>query len=153
MRRTAGFTLVELMIVVSIIAVLAVIALPSFLRARQRSQNAKFINALRVATDAIDMYATEHPNQYPADVNRGIVPPELASYLDATLNWTGATPIGGNWDWDFNVFNIKASVAVVEPTASLAQLLEIDREYDDGDLTTGRFQSTAPARYSCIIER
>lgn len=140
------------MIVVAIIALLAAIALPSFLRARQRSQSSKFINALRVAADAVDTYAAEHGGQYPPDRNRGIVPPELATYLDATLDWTGPTPIGGQWDWDFNVFSFKAAIAVVTPTADLAQLIEIDRQFDDGSLTSGRFQSTADGRYSCIIE-
>lgn len=140
------------MIAVAIIALLAAIALPSFLRARQRSQSSKFINALRVAADAVDTYAVEHGGQYPADRTRGIVPPELATYLDATLNWTGPTPIGGQWDWDFNVFNFKAAIAVVTPTADVAQLTEIDRQFDDGSLTSGRFRSTADGRYSCIIE-
>ena len=45
-----GFSLVEIMIVVSIIALLAVIALPSFLRAREQARAAKFMNALRVAS-------------------------------------------------------------------------------------------------------
>jgi type IV pilus assembly protein PilA len=140
------------MIVVSIIALLAVIAVPSFLRARQRSQNAKFINALRVAADAVDTYAMEHGGQYPADRNRGVVPPELASYLDATLDWTARTPIGGQWDWDFNVFSIKASIAVVTPTVDLAQLIEIDQQFDDGSLATGRFRNVGEGRYSCVIE-
>ena len=140
------------MIVVSIIALLAVIAVPSFLRARQRSQNSKFINALRVAADAVDTYAAEHGGQYPADRNRGVVPPELATYLDATLDWAGRTPIGGQWDWDFNVFSVKASIAVVTPGVDLEQLTEIDRQFDDGSLTTGRFRNTGADRYSCIIE-
>jgi prepilin-type N-terminal cleavage/methylation domain-containing protein len=38
--RQAAFTLVEIMIVVSIIALLAMIALPSFLRARERAEHA-----------------------------------------------------------------------------------------------------------------
>lgn len=145
------------MIVVAIIAVLAVLALPSFLRARQSSQNAKFVNALRVATSAIESYATEYRG-YPADTNRGVVPPGMATYLDATLNWTGRTPIGGQWDWDFNVFGVRAAISVVNPTAGGQQLLDIDASYDDGDLGGGRFQSLAGAgsgnaRYSDIIER
>ena len=152
LRRRAAFTLVEIMIVVAIIALLAVIAVPSFLRARQRSQNAKFTNALRVANGAIETYAAEH-NTYPVDSNRGIIPPGMATYLDETLAWTGPTPIGGQWDWDFNVFGIRAAVSVVGTPADLEQLGEIDASYDDGDLATGRFRTIASGRYSDIIER
>lgn len=151
-RRDAGFTLVEIMIVVAIIALLAVIALPSLLRAREQSQNAKFVNALRVASGAIEMYAADHAT-YPPDANRGVVPDGMETYLDATLNWTGQTPIGGQWDWDFNVFGIKAAVSVINPTASQARLLEIDQRFDDGDLSSGRFQSLGAGRYSDIVEK
>jgi prepilin-type N-terminal cleavage/methylation domain-containing protein len=151
MRRSSGFTLVEMMIVVAVIALLAVIAVPAFMRARQQAQNAKLMNALRIATSAIEQYAAEH-QAYPADVTRGIIPPGMATYLDDRLNWTGTTPIGGQWDWDFNVFGVKAAVSVVDPTARNAQLLEIDEKFDDGDLSTGRFRRLQPTRYSDIVE-
>jgi prepilin-type N-terminal cleavage/methylation domain-containing protein len=54
-----GFTLVEIMIVVAIIALLASIAVPGFLRARKRSQASRIINDLRLIDNAIDMYAIE----------------------------------------------------------------------------------------------
>jgi prepilin-type N-terminal cleavage/methylation domain-containing protein len=57
-RRT-GFTLVEIMIVVAIIALLAAIAVPGFLRARKRSQASRIINDLRLIDSAIDQYAIE----------------------------------------------------------------------------------------------
>jgi prepilin-type N-terminal cleavage/methylation domain-containing protein len=55
-----GFTLVEIMIVVAIIALLASIAVPGFLRARKRSQASRIINDLRLIDGAVDMYAIEN---------------------------------------------------------------------------------------------
>jgi prepilin-type N-terminal cleavage/methylation domain-containing protein len=66
MKRSAfaesirGFTLVEIMIVVSIIAMLAALAVPGFLRARKRSQASRIINDLRLIDSAVDEYAIEN---------------------------------------------------------------------------------------------
>src|SRR5438128_1579921 len=54
-----AFTLVEIMIVVSIIALLAAITVPSFLRARKRSQATMVKNDLRLINYAISQYAVE----------------------------------------------------------------------------------------------
>jgi prepilin-type N-terminal cleavage/methylation domain-containing protein len=54
-----GFTLVEIMIVVAIIALLAAIAVPGFLRARKRSQASRILNDLRMIDAAVDQYAIE----------------------------------------------------------------------------------------------
>jgi prepilin-type N-terminal cleavage/methylation domain-containing protein len=58
--KRAGFTLVEIMIVVAIIALLAAIAVPGFLRARKRSQASRIINDLRLIDSAVDQYAIEN---------------------------------------------------------------------------------------------
>ena len=58
-RSRKGFTLVEIMIVVAIIALLAAIAVPGFLRARKRSQASRIINDLRLIDAAVDQYAVE----------------------------------------------------------------------------------------------
>ncbi len=58
-KKTGGFTLVEIMIVVAIIALLAAVAVPSFLRARQRSQATSVKNDLRLIDAAVDQYAIE----------------------------------------------------------------------------------------------
>ena len=59
-NRYGGFTLVEIMIVVAIIALLAAIAVPGFLRARKRSQASRVINDLRLIDSAVDQYAVEN---------------------------------------------------------------------------------------------
>jgi prepilin-type N-terminal cleavage/methylation domain-containing protein len=58
--RRAGFTLVEIMIVVAIIALLAAIAVPNFLRARKRSQATRCLEDLRIIDSACDQYAIEN---------------------------------------------------------------------------------------------
>ena len=59
-KRRGGFTLVEIMIVVAIIALLAAIAVPGFLRARKRSQASRVLNDLRLIDSAVDQYAIEN---------------------------------------------------------------------------------------------
>jgi prepilin-type N-terminal cleavage/methylation domain-containing protein len=59
-KRRGGFTLVEIMIVVAIIALLAAIAVPGFLRARKRSQASRILNDLRMIDAAVDQYAIEN---------------------------------------------------------------------------------------------
>jgi prepilin-type N-terminal cleavage/methylation domain-containing protein len=58
-KSRGGFTLVEIMIVVAIIALLAAIAVPNFLRARKRSQATRILEDLRMIDAAIDQYAIE----------------------------------------------------------------------------------------------
>ena len=57
--KRAGFTLVEIMIVVAIIALLAAIAVPNFLRSRKRSQATQVLEDLRIIDSAVDQYAIE----------------------------------------------------------------------------------------------
>ena len=57
--KHAGFTLVEIMIVVAIIALLAAIAVPNFLRSRKRSQATQVLEDLRIIDSAVDQYAIE----------------------------------------------------------------------------------------------
>ena len=58
-KSRKAFTLVEIMIVVAIIALLAAIAVPGFLRARKRSQASRILNDLRLIDSAVDQYAIE----------------------------------------------------------------------------------------------
>ena len=66
--KRSGFTLVEIMIVVAIIALLAAIAVPGFLRARKRSQASKILNDLRLVDAAVDQYAIENSKATGASV-------------------------------------------------------------------------------------
>lgn len=56
-----GFTLVEIMIVVAIIALLASIAVPNFLRSRKRAQATQVLEDLRLIDSAWDLHRIEFP--------------------------------------------------------------------------------------------
>ena len=58
-KRSAGFTLVEIMIVVAIIGLLAAIAIPNFIKARQASQRAACVANLKTMDGAKATWALE----------------------------------------------------------------------------------------------
>src|SRR2546425_3255499 len=58
-NRKAGFTLVEIMIVVAIIGLLAAIAIPNFVKARTTAQQNACINNLRQIDSAKQQWALE----------------------------------------------------------------------------------------------
>ena len=94
-KRRGGFTLVEIMIVVAIIALLAAIAVPGFLRARKRSQASRIINDLRLIDSAVDQYAIENNKASGAMVNIA----DWTKYLKAGTNLyvTGKDILGNSY--------------------------------------------------------
>ena len=119
--KHGGFTLVEIMIVVAIIALLAAIAVPGFLRARKRSQASKIINDLRLIDAAVDQYAIETQRQ-PGWV---VSVPDWTAYLkrETHLCTTGRDVLGH----DFGAQTVDQIPSV--PSETYAQLADVA---DDG---------------------
>ncbi len=69
----AGFTLVEIMIVVAIIGLLAAIAIPNFVKARESAQLNSIFNNLRIIEGAKDQWALESKNGTGADTDLVII--------------------------------------------------------------------------------
>ena len=67
--NTRGFTLVEIMIVVSIIGLLAMLAMPSFLKSRRSAMATAIASEIRVFTHALEQHNLEYGG-YPAHVPR-----------------------------------------------------------------------------------
>src|SRR5713101_1211134 len=92
--KTAGFTLVEIMIVVAIIGLLAAIAIPNFVKARTTSQANACINNLRQYDGAVQQYALEQKLASTATYTLPVLMPYIK--LDSTGNLP-ACPAGGTY--------------------------------------------------------
>jgi type IV pilus assembly protein PilA len=87
MRRQKGFSLIELLLVVAIILIIAAIAVPNFMRARMRANEANAVASLRVIhTSAVTYALTFTDVGYPAQLaNMGGASPCTATSTNACL--------------------------------------------------------------------
>ena len=95
--RKAGFTLVEIMIVVAIIGLLAAIAIPNFIKARATSQQNACINNLRQIDGAISEWALENGQSSGATANATVI----SAYIKLnSANSVPGCPAGGTYAYN-----------------------------------------------------
>lgn len=130
---SAGFTLVEIMIVVVIIGLLAAIAIPAFQRVREKSIASRFANDLRLFSDGFQRYNLENGGWPAAQATAGSVSSTLAPYMPEA--WSAPSPMGGGYTWS----GASGRIRLLGSNATDSVMQRVDELIDDGDLATGDF--------------
>lgn len=148
LRSTAGFSLIELMVAVTILSLIFLVAVPTYQRLQRKARTAAVVSDLRVFSAALQAHAHD-TGSWPLETAAGVVPTALTSDEFKPENWTRRTPIGGQFDWENNQLHIgvkyRAAIAITGTgdaplVIDYQQLLDIDRAMDDGDLYAGSFR-------------
>ena len=151
-----GLTLIEMMIVVSILAILAAIVIPKFANSDEIARTTSAASSMRAVGEVIKRYQIQN-DHWPSDLNRGHKPPELDPLLP-TMDFN-STPIGGKWDFENWTGRGRTTIGGT-PIAVCISLVAGDTDYfqrideliDDGDLASGIVQQYSNDRLVYLIE-
>jgi len=69
MRRTSGFTLMELLIVIAIIAILVAVAVVSYSSVQKKSRDSRRASDMKAVQNAFEQYYADHNSSYPSSAD------------------------------------------------------------------------------------
>jgi|GEM_PF-377965 len=161
-RAKAGFTLVEILIVVVILGILAAIVIPQFADASETTRRSAFVTDLTQMTKQAQIFMSRHG--FLEDASTGVIPEaevasgdgSVASFGDLipAAKWEAGPTIGGSWDTEYDNYGVTSALGVhfngVTPKDD-TYMTQIDDLVDDGDLTTGAFQKFANDRFYWVL--
>ncbi len=147
------------MVTVTIISLLAAASVPAIQSVKRRTIATAVANDLRTFAGSFEVYAHE-TGGWPAEVDAGVFPPEMANRINATA-WRRATPFGGQYNWDNNQMHsgtrYRAAIAISSTSSSAViedvDLLEAIDKLIDGtvDLSAGNFRIGADGEPVYIV--
>jgi len=147
--RISGFTLIELMIVVTIIGILLAVAIPNYSNYRLNAKIARTAAEMRGLSAGFVAYKAGD-GVYPEDSHLTL-PPGMEDFINPAI-WAKETPLGGHYNWEGPDFYPYAGLSILDPTAPPRAIFALDGMLDDGNLNTGKFRLGTGGRPTLIIE-
>jgi prepilin-type N-terminal cleavage/methylation domain-containing protein len=138
-----GFTLVELIAVIVVLAILAAVAVPRYFDYRQRATVAAVTRDLKVIAYAYRQYRYVN-GEWPGNFSSGVMPTGLEPFLEGN-RFARPTPIGGIYDADGEIYGAgrpSFSLIGITRVSSEATMLLIDQAIDNGNLDSGQLMWT-----------
>ena len=153
-RPSPAFTLVELIAIIVVLAVLAGVAIPTFLDLSARAKVSRTAASWKVLSRAVNQYMIDNADAAAPNVNDALMPPQLDPYL-INSDFSRTPPVGGMWDYDeWSAFGgagvgLRVSVSITQSPEPQSIFQRIDAIVDDGNLSTGMvFHLNAYPRYT-----
>jgi general secretion pathway protein G len=117
-RSSRGFTLIELIVVMAIVAMLIALSLPRYGRSIERSREAVLRHDLHAMREAIDLFMADR-QRYPASLDELVEQRYLRAlpvdpYTDSSSTWTTlAPPVGSSETSVDGVFDVRSGATGV----------------------------------------
>lgn len=131
-KNLMGFSLIELMVVVTTIGILALLGIPGIRIATERTAATAAASDLRVFTEAVEFFSTAQ-GDYPDTMTYTRMPEEIASYLPPV--WKN-----GTYSWFYVKGRDSTYVYVYNLKFTTEQAIRLDSIIDDGNIATGNLR-------------
>lgn len=128
-NKQAGFSIIELMVVVTTIGLLALMGLPGIRSASERAEATATANNLRIYTEAVEFYATAEGG-YPDFMTYTSMPADIQDYLPQI--WKD-----GSYSWLYVSSADYTYVYLYNLNYTAEQAARVDSILDDGNIATG----------------
>lgn len=129
MKQNQGFSLIEIMIAVTVLGIIALLWIPSYRLIVDKSEATTTANDMRTFTDAVEFYSTAE-GSYPSSMNHSAIPDLISQYLPAV--WRN-----GDLSWSYVNTSENIYVQLNNLGFTAEQFLRLDHIIDDGNIVTG----------------
>ena len=107
-RRKRGFTFVELLVSMTVVAILSAVAVPKYIDLKRRANTTKVIGDIQVVRVAVMTFFADSA-YFPAEVGAGVTPKNLQKYLP--IGFSFSEP---RWTLDYENWSVDAESGVTD---------------------------------------